>query len=1262
MKTIIQISLIVFFLYSTEMKAQIDFLCATTGSTEVSTQTGGLYIPSQGILKVLVVFARFKNDTNANPWWPVDGNPDGWDTWIDPDIETGSTNEINLTHYFNVMSLGTFHVIGQAVSVETPRNKSDYGSNYYTATKEVLQQKVDPLINFSDYDNWRYDSDYHHTNQPDGTVDMIIMIWRASENCRFGNWTGEASFGHGALYTVENGTKTIQSGFLGSLQGDPGSGVTVHYWGHKWPKYVFHAAIHEMTHWLLGAGHPYSAYTHSIWGMLVASSLGLCANAYEREKLAWINPTPITNDILNAPLSDYVTTPGGAYKYEYLPPGSQTYEYYYFENHQKLNIYDDATANPSDKGIFVVHLGGDYLSGDIIRVKTSNGQWYWSNPSTGQCSFYGGLLANFIKISVNRAGTNNRDKFTDSHGSTEWLYIFNGICGDYKNGENVNNSFNPGYNDVFSPYSNPNTNTWYNAQNNFTMEITGTNGGIVNARFYLADPLEGKPSKPQFVQASFNSSGQAVVNWTANTEGDVASGGGYDVYRSIHYDGATLSYTKVSSTLLTSPTFTDNPSIPDGIPVGKDIWWRYNVVAKDNQGKYSVSSEDFWLYIGKTVSGTITANTTWDANRIVVGNITIDNNAILSINPGVYVFLGPNVKIEASHGKIVAIGSLTNPITFTRSNSTQAWDQIKSYGSYNHFSYCNFSGGTYNVNLHGSHYNVFENCNFTYSTYNVYLESSYYNTFSNCTFKYATSSGLAASTAGFSMSNCAFRYNGGNGIFLWKTTNTSIDHTTIYHNGGKGVCLYNYSSVHNFTNNVIEANGSNGITVGSGSLFMGDGDLYPIGNDPWSEEIITPGAGKNKVINNASAADLYEISVDNQGNLWVGYLFHYDQYYLGRGFNTITSGGGHYIYNNAMTSGYEEQQQWVVPANKNYWGGIPNGSNFYGSVDYNYWLSNDYSGGAGATLNVGGPDNTGAPGAVLTSAIAAKLTNKVSASARQQFLVDLKNTMLEVRRRLNDPKTGSTRPRLVGYLNSLCMLDTNDETQERSAIRSLLQEYRQRLGPNDQMNPTDQLCSEAALAAEIQNAVQSGNINCAQNLVKEYSPYVKNDDNKRSLLLAEVGINDNLGEYSKAMATLCKVKQFQPDARQKRGYVTPAYDIIETIITEHAKAAGKVIDKQQIQEQFATMETAVLENYPNPFNPTTVIRYLLPVAGHVSLRIYDILGREVATLVDGQKEMGYYTATFDGSRFSSGVYFIRLAVQPQEGKLSVQVKKILMLK
>ena len=69
---------------------------------------------------------------------------------------------------------------------------------------------------------------------------------------------------------------------------------------------------------------------------------------------------------------------------------------------------------------------------------------------------------------------------------------------------------------------------------------------------------------------------------------------------------------------------------------------------------------------------------------------------------------------------------------------------------------------------------------------------------------------------------------------------------------------------------------------------------------------------------------------------------------------------------------------------------------------------------------------------------------------------------------------------------------------------------------------------------------------------------------------------------------------------------------------------------------------ALLPNYPNPFNPTTLIRYEVAEQVHIRLEVYDALGRQVAALVDEQKNPGKYSVVFDASGLSSGVYLYRM--------------------
>lgn len=84
---------------------------------------------------------------------------------------------------------------------------------------------------------------------------------------------------------------------------------------------------------------------------------------------------------------------------------------------------------------------------------------------------------------------------------------------------------------------------------------------------------------------------------------------------------------------------------------------------------------------------------------------------------------------------------------------------------------------------------------------------------------------------------------------------------------------------------------------------------------------------------------------------------------------------------------------------------------------------------------------------------------------------------------------------------------------------------------------------------------------------------------------------------------------------------------------------------------------ALEQNYPNPFNPSTTLSYSIPNQGMVELKIYDVLGREVATLVSKEQQAGSYEVQFDASRLTSGIYFYQLS---SEGY--VESKKMVLLK
>ncbi len=103
---------------------------------------------------------------------------------------------------------------------------------------------------------------------------------------------------------------------------------------------------------------------------------------------------------------------------------------------------------------------------------------------------------------------------------------------------------------------------------------------------------------------------------------------------------------------------------------------------------------------------------------------------------------------------------------------------------------------------------------------------------------------------------------------------------------------------------------------------------------------------------------------------------------------------------------------------------------------------------------------------------------------------------------------------------------------------------------------------------------------------------------------------------------------------------------------------GRFKYSKEIEAEVNTpLRFALNQNYPNPFNPVTVIEYQLPVDNYVTLKVYDIIGDEIITLVNGNLKAGIHTVSFDANNLSNGVYFYKLTCGT-----NTQMKKMILLK
>jgi M6 family metalloprotease-like protein len=615
MKTF-SISCFLAFSIITSIFAQLDEpMCVAQQQVTYNGQLGGYLLPSVGTIRVFIVFVQFPDDNydTTNTYWIKGQAPANMNYWVNQ-TWTSSPIQGSLTHYFNVMSFNNLKFIGRRVSVTTPHTRQWYLDNNKRRGdihKEVIQQ-LDVTWDFAQFDTWDLDSVYQHTNTPDGIVEMIMMVWRnigkeypdSLQEDLYRDLNFEHSFGSlgGSSFKIDNDARTVKTGFWASGSTPGGSGVTIT--DHLLQRNL-QTPIHEFAHYLLGGNNYHVGY--GFWGMLEAfGRKSKVANSFERYRLGWINIVEVDSSpnqtISNATLSDYATT-GISYRLNINP---STHEFFYLENHQKLSYWEQ-NIPPShwdnnslvfgnvENGLYVIRQSG--FVGSSVQIVPADGRFNWTVNQKIQSPWGSELLPVYKNLGADR---------DNGYHDLEYIpWTWNGInqtpqpihftenasgnpVQDVRYPGDGKDAFREGFNEVFSPWSNPNSQKANRTSTPFGFKINSFSSGVCTLDIYVNTAINAPPSKPQNLAVTVHyteDNSHPKLTWTGAGESDVlASNPGYLIERKINYS----SFSQVATLNGTATEFIDYGINYAGSGAHTAY---YRIRAKDTQGLISVYSD-----------------------------------------------------------------------------------------------------------------------------------------------------------------------------------------------------------------------------------------------------------------------------------------------------------------------------------------------------------------------------------------------------------------------------------------------------------------------------------------------------------------------------------------------------------------------------------------------------------------------------------------------------------------------------------------------
>ena len=1172
--------------------------------SKVATPLGGdrRRIPTDGTLKILIIFARFSGDNSVLGSWPANSNslPLFANSIIDSIVKQPPSEytKFSVSSFFKEMSGGRFNVIGKVFpELITLNNNESYYENLYNlynyskgnsrngVTNLEVLKKVDSIaknknninFNFKEFDNWTrtlkpnvfpYEELYDVSPGPDGIIDMVVIIYRNKEKKLF-QFTGIACLAEPTTHWQSNGSnpalefiyyKTKDSVKIGGAfkdtwdiqQGDTvyyqSSGITVRYTGESL-RGLTNTITHELGHYIGGSGHTDGYGFASGNKSLYAASM----SSIEKNQLGYLNFIDIVPNV-EYEATDYLSN-NKSFRYKAdtnLGPYGWK-EWFIIENHQKVSDWDMVGgkvksddmdpytgANPATvgKGLYIFRYYDDG-SQEYIYPIPADGRWIWN--SCGAPNPFGGKdpIKVYNKIYPSR-----------STGEDEWKIgqlfregpCYKPIETDYTGNAAGRNTaaWNVGYNQVFSPYSNPNTAGHSSGtQYPFAIEVTRQIGSSIYFKFH-SDPNVAPPSKPQFLKISYDYTTAPLLRWYRNVEPNLI---GYNIYRAVHKPNVTPSYNKLNNSPITDSIFYDMYPIPQGLFNNEDsVIFSYRITAVancQNVPKESVPSDTVRMYIGKYYAGTISSSTTWNSTILVAGNITINNGVTLTINPGTTVIVGGDYKIT-SYGKINASGTSANRIKFislTNNSARMEWGGIVLYNS-----------------------------------------------------------GSAGSTFNYCEIKNGFKENGGYMLSFYNNSGSKVGYCDISYNIGRATAgIYVENSNTKIYKNKLQNNSEAVTAYNCGYLMFGDGGLQ-----------LDCNSGNNTITGNSTG-------------IWASYYSNFDLQVVVPEINDMNNISGNSINARATNHSY-------IEAKGNYWGGDPppglvtDGTSSIIARSISCIPSLPFKMGVIEEDNkiISTPElKKVASSNVISSEIGEEIERARGLAYSEKFnkAMDIYKSILSTNR-----DNGYTDQALNGILYMY-------RIKKDKEILEYLKGY-----SKGEANPFAKMAYANALIVG----------NYVDEALSEYAEVAKNNFKTfheiPALIQQSYIYYFDKNDVKKAKEILAEIEKIteKDDVHVKQ---------LRSIIATNTSSKDnniKFFDNEDIKETEVKIEGYSLGNYPNPFNPTTNIQFTIPKDEHVKLTIYDITGRVVKELVNGYKTAGKYSIEFNANNYASGTYYYKL--------------------